>query len=132
MVRYSFKEVNGTTLALVKSTELSSCTNRHQLYSIIPLTPYVFQKVNFSFLSWLHSWFSMFSWPWFRLYWSTDHGENFTSIYCFSHLLHMRNGVVKKFKASAPLYLYLIFIHWNINDSSWFLYSVIRIAPGRR
>ncbi|XP_073994094.1 apolipoprotein lipid transfer particle isoform X2 [Rhodnius prolixus] len=44
LVRYSFKEVNGTTLALVKSTELSSCTNRHQLYSIIPLTPYVFQK----------------------------------------------------------------------------------------
>lgn len=45
LVGYFFKEVNGTTLVIDKKTDLKSCVNRYQIYSIVPMTPYVFQKV---------------------------------------------------------------------------------------
>ncbi|CAH1394070.1 unnamed protein product [Nezara viridula] len=41
---YFFREVNGTTLVIDKKIDVNSCTNRYQIYSIVPMTPYVFQK----------------------------------------------------------------------------------------
>ncbi|BES90627.1 Domain of Unknown Function (DUF1081) [Nesidiocoris tenuis] len=44
LVGYFFKEVDGTTLIIDKKTDLKSCVDRYQMYSIVPMSPYVFQK----------------------------------------------------------------------------------------
>ncbi|KAL1129528.1 hypothetical protein AAG570_012473, partial [Ranatra chinensis] len=41
---YFFKQVNNTEIIIDKIKELASCTNRYHFYSLIPTTPYIFQK----------------------------------------------------------------------------------------
>ncbi|XP_024085563.1 apolipophorins [Cimex lectularius] len=72
LVEYLFKEVNGTTLIVKKNIDLLSCVNRHQIYSIIPLTPYIFQKK-------YHKWTPMNSFV--RCTQHIDHKVH-TAIYC--------------------------------------------------